>query len=440
MTRRPARQAAHGSGRTVLRSFTALASGETAGRLVGFVVLVLLARTLQPAALGLVILGTTLVNWFRIVVDSGTETLGVRDISRDPRRFREIADPILGLRLALSAIAGIIFFIVALLVADGDHRHVMWLFALLLPVTALNLRWMVLGVRAAKSVAVGNVGGQVLILVGVLLFVGDSHDVVAVPAIQTAGELLYALVVAGVAARRFGLVRPRVDLASWRETLRTSMPIMGNQAARGVLYSFDILLIGLVIGSTEVGLYGAAYKPVLFLSGLIGLYAVSFLSAYSASGDTIDQSELCRRAVRVAAAVTVPVALVMSVGAGTGLELAYGGAYGPATTALTILAWSIPVLAVGVPFAQVLIATNRQRLLFRHTFVAAALAIVADLAAVPLIGIEGAAGVTVASFTLILALNYRTSVGLGLVPSLGAIVARGPQAPQVAARAVAGQR
>jgi len=64
----------------VVRQFVALAGGEGIARLFGLVATLILARRLEPSGFGLVTLGITLVGWFGVVVDSGTETLNVRDI------------------------------------------------------------------------------------------------------------------------------------------------------------------------------------------------------------------------------------------------------------------------------------------------------------------------------------------------------------------------
>ena len=87
----------------------------------------------------------------------------------------------------------------------------LWLFALVLPMLAFNLRWMVLGVQQARAVAVGNVAGRVLLMVGVLLLVWNVHDTLHVPLLQAGAELTYALVVLAAVTRRFGLIRPRID-------------------------------------------------------------------------------------------------------------------------------------------------------------------------------------------------------------------------------------
>lgn len=417
--------------RALVRRFAALASGESAARLIGFVAVILMARRLSPTGFGLVVLGTTLVNWFRIVVDSGTEVIGVRDVARNPRRFREIAEPILGLRLALSlAAGGLLAGTAVLLPATATDRQAAVLFAVVLPVVALNLRFMVLGVEKAKAVAVGNVASQAVIVAGVVTLVQSRHDLLLVPAVLAVGELLYAIVVLGAVARRFGLVRPRVNLTAWFGLLRTGFPLTVNSVARTALYSFDVVLIGILLSRWEVGLYGAAYKPVMFGSGLVALLSVSVLAACSVPGAAGERAALVRRTALTAGGVTTLVAVGLSLGADLFLTRFFGQGYGAAAPALAILAWTLPVLACTIPYGSVLIAADRQRRLMRNNLTGAAFNVAANFVAVPLVGIEGAAAVTVASLLIVLVLNQRDAVRLGLAEPFAALRPRGGRVPQ----------
>jgi O-antigen/teichoic acid export membrane protein len=411
-----------GSWAGLIRNFGALAVGEGLARLLSFVALIVLARRLGPSGFGLVTLGATLVVWFSLVVDSGTEVLQLREISRQPNRFRAIAEPVLGLRLALSAGAMVLFGGAALLASSRpSDRYVLWLFALTLPMIALNLRWMVLGVRGAKAVAVGNASGELLFLTGVLLFVNELHDTIRVPLIETVGEGCYALVVLVAVARRFGFVRPRIDFAAWRDTLKSSYPLMVNQVARATVYSFDILLVAVLLGRHDVGLYGAAYKPVLFLSGAVGLFYISFLSAYS-SVSAERARELFRRTVLTTSAAAAAVAVALAVASAAVVSAFFGRAYDGSAVPLAILVWTVPILAATGAYAVALIAADRQSVLMRNNVVGAVFNVVANFAAIPLVGIEGAAAVTIASELLNLGLNYRSATRLGVAPGLRSLV------------------
>jgi O-antigen/teichoic acid export membrane protein len=408
------------SRRTLLRSFSTLAVGEMLARLAGLLALILLARRLLPYGFGLIILGTTLLNWFAIVADSGTEVITTRNVSRQPERFRSIVDYVLGLRLALSVIAAALFVAVVLITTGGGLKaSVLLPFALALPALALNLRWILIGVEAPRSVAIGNISSQVLLTAGVVLLITGEDSVREVPFLRVAAEFLYAAIVLGSLARRFGVPRPRIDIQIWRTTLAQSLPLLATNIARTMLYSADLLLIAVILGSKQTGFYGAAYKPVLFMAGINALYSTSFLSSLSAARSQGTRDRLTSSALRAGIGISVPIAGFATLAAPMVVPILYGHAYDSAIAPLAILAWSVPLIAVGVPYAGALLAADRQDTLMRHSALAAGLNVAANLVAIPLLGIDASAAITLASFALVLALNHRSSTAMGLVPPIG---------------------
>jgi PST family polysaccharide transporter len=408
----------------VIRSFVALASGEGVARMFGLVATLILARRLHPDGFGLVTLGITLVGWFGVVVDSGTETLNVRDISRAPERFREIADRVLGLRIALAIVTGAGYVIgVALFAKSGATRSVLMPFALVMPAVALNLRWMVLGLRQARAIAIGNVAARIAFLIGVLAVVYSSRDILRVPYLQAFSELVYGLVIIALVARGFGISRPRIDLAAWKDTLRGSLPLMIHGFARSALVTSDLLLIDLLIGPHPLGLYAAASKAPLFFSAAIGLFSVSFLAGYSAAGRE-EALELFRKAARILLGTSIAVAVVLSAAAPLIVPVVFGHRYNGAVASLAILAWILPMMALTTPYANALIAGHHQLTLMKNTIIGGVFAVGAGVAGIELVGIKGAAVVRVASALLILVLNYRSATVRGLAPRLGEIAFR----------------
>lgn len=398
----------------LLRSSKVLVSGEVISRLLGFASVFVLARALEPGGFGIVSLGTTLVIFLGILVDAGTEVLNVRDIAREPRRLRELSEPILGLRLALSLPAAVALGAVILVAADsGGDRLTLGIFALVLPLAALNPRWMVLGVDGSKAIAAGSVLKELIVLIGVLALVRQLHDTLIVALLIAAGELAFAGAVLFAMRRRFGLLRPRVDLDVWRRTLRQGRPILVNNLARTAVFSFDVLLIALLLTRESVGLYSAAYKPVLFAVSALALFYVSFLAHYSAAAGE-DARQLFRRTVALGFGVTVPVALLFTFESSTFVELAYGEAFGGAAAALSVLIWTVPILALSGAYRQALIAGGHERRLMVNNVIGAHFNVAANLAVIPLFGIVGAAAVTIASELLIATLNARAVVTLGL--------------------------
>jgi O-antigen/teichoic acid export membrane protein len=407
----------------VLRSFLTLAAGEGIARAFGIVIQLILIRTLNPGPYGLITLGIALVGWFGLVVDSGTESLKVKEISRRPDRFREIADPVLGLRIALSIVAGLALGLSAYFLANSEgSQTVLPRFAFVLPAIAINLRWMVLGIREARAVALGNVASRIVLLATVVLFVTRPHDAGRVPYLEAIAEATYALVIMALVARRFGFPRPRIDLAVWRSTLTQGFPLLVYGGCRATILTMDIILIALILGHGEAGLYGAALRPVVLFLGTLGLFSISFLSGYSAAPEG-ESSSLVRRSALFGLLCTVAIAIVLSAGSPL-VSVVFGDRYADSAAPLAILAWTLPIAALAVPYSSVLIARDRQDLLMRNNIGGAAFNVGANVLAITLIGIDGAAMVRVATYALMLALNHRTCVSRGLAPSLAVVFAR----------------
>jgi O-antigen/teichoic acid export membrane protein len=389
------------------RRFAALFAGEGVARAVGFVLVLVLARRLEPDGFGVVTLGLTLVAWFTFVVDSGTELLTVRDIARTPDRFRQIADNVLGLRLALSLVAAVVFVVGVEVFARSVYtRDAVVLFALLLPAIALNLRWMVLGVGGSRGVAVGNVASRVLVLIGALLLVIDPSDVRRVPILETAGELLYALVILVYVSRRVGLIRPGFDLGAWRLTLRQSLPLMASGVARATIFSFDVIVVSLALGPHDLGIYGIALRPVDFAAGAVGLFSLSFLSAFTATTHA-DAAALHGRALRVSVAACCALAFMLSLGSLL-IPFVFGNEYVAAVPVLAILAWRVPFAALSGMYTSVLVARHRQRTLMWNAVAVVPAAVGIDLAAILLFGLTGAAVASIAVAALFAFVNYQS--------------------------------
>lgn len=419
--------------RELLGSFATLAAGESAARLIGFVAVVLMARRLGPGGFGVAVLGMTLVNAFRIIVDSGTEVMGVRDASRTSHRFRELIEPILGLRLALSLAAALLFSAVALAIPNhANDRQALLMFALVLPMMGLNIRYMVLGVHAPKAVASGHVAAQTLLAVGALLLLHDRDDLPLVPLLYAVAELLYAAIILAAVAHRSGAIRPRIELDAWRRAVRSGLPLAVTGLAGAVKYSLDLLLIAALLGAQDVGLFGAAYKPVLFFSTLLALLSISFLSTYSRSAGGAEQRELTRKTVVVAALGTIPLAMLISAGSAPAISLVFGSDYAGSATPFAILAWTLPLLAMSLPYGNILIAGDKQGVFMRHNIAGTLANVAATAAAIPLFGLSGAAGATVFSSALVMTLNYRSAVRLGLTEPLWSASSRRGSGPAAA--------
>lgn len=395
------------SWRTTLRRFLVLFSAEAIARGFGLVTIVVQARRLGPDGFGLVAVGLAITTWVGLVADAGTEVLTTRNVARAPSRFHRLAGEVLGLRIALAlACAAVVIAGAALFAQTATSRAVYMSFGLVIPAAALNLRFITMGAAGARPMTFGIVASQAALLGGTLLLVHDHGDTTVVPFLYTGAELVFAGVVLGVVAHRFGLIRPRINLARWTTTLRASFPLMIGALARGAVAALDLAVVGIVLGPHDAGQYSAGSRPMLFLLTVAGLYFYSFMVSYAAV-DGGGRPQLVRRSVRGGLAVSVPVALLLTLAAAPLIDLLFGARFDEAAVVLSILVWKVPAAALGSTFSGVLLAQGRQRTLMWIQLTGAAVAATVVIPAALTVGIVGVAAGSVAASAVVAALLVR---------------------------------
>jgi O-antigen/teichoic acid export membrane protein len=178
-------------------------------------------------------------------------------------------------------------------------------------------------------------------------------------------------------------------------------------------------MIALILGHPQAGLYGVALKPSAFFLGAIGLFSIALLSGYSAAPDG-ETTALFRRSVLLGSVSMTGVAIVLTAAAPL-ITLVFGHGYRGAATAMAVLGWTLPLAGLSVPYATVLVARHRQDVLMRNNIVGAVFFLAGNALLIPLVGVNGAAGVRVATYALMLLVNHNACVGRGLAPSLSEV-------------------
>ena len=142
----------------------------------------------------------------------------------------------------------------------------------------------------------------------------------------------------------------------------------------------------------------------------LGIFSVSFLSSFSsAKGDAARW--LLRKTMWTSFAVCLPLGVALSAGSILIVPAVFGQRYHSAAGVLAILAWRVPIVALASPLGSALVSSGRQRTLMRNNIAGAIVLAGADLAAIPLFGVLGAAAGGVGGSAIVLALNYRAVSG-----------------------------
>ncbi|MEO8578504.1 MAG: flippase, partial [Gemmatimonadales bacterium] len=397
--------------------FFALAFGETGARLIAFVTTAYLARRLGASAFGQIGFATAVLMHFGPGLLMGTGEVGSREVARNQQNAPVIAATGITLRViaALVAMTAILTF-ASVLGLDPERRTITSLYALCVIPIAFDTSWVYKGLGRTGRIGMAILLVEVVCLVLVLIFVKAPADVTRVPLTQLTGSLTAA------AFLTIPLMRghwPRPTLNSLRRMARQSAMITVSRVLRVVVVSLDVILLGFMVSSQELGWYSAAYRIVFFVMALLYAAHSAFLPEIAQSADNPRAlSAILSRAIGMALAVTIPFVVGGVLIARPMMNLIFGAEYQAGAGALQLLLFSLVLLAVHAATRSVFLAMHRLGLETAIIAVGVATNIALNLYLIPRYGIEGAAVATVAGEAVILAGAFITLARLGVRPSV----------------------
>ncbi len=405
-----------------LANFAALGPSEVLGRAAGFFATALLARKLGVDAFGYLGFAVAIISYFGVALTAGFADIGGREVARDPLSAKRLGSDATGIRLLIAAGGMAAIAIVAFaFITSPLQRAVLLLSSLSLISSALDTTWVYRGLSRNKTSALALLLAQLVYLAGVIAFVSAPRDVYRVPLIQLAGDMLAALILIALLFRG-GIPRP--SMSGGLALLKQSGFITASRLLRSLIVTFDVLLLGLIAGSHQVGLYTAAYRVCMFVTTIAIATHIVFLPGMtrSVSEGTESLTRVLSRSISLTTAVILPIVVGGIILARPLLVFLFGADYGAGAVAFQILLASIAVLAIHGTTHNVFIAmhqTHREALIFGG---GAVVNVVLNLILIPRYQLTGAAFATLAAEGFILAASAVALYRSGLRPYISRMI------------------
>jgi O-antigen/teichoic acid export membrane protein len=389
----------------IRRNFAILSAAQTAGRLLAFAVTVHLTRTLLAEGFGAVAFATSVLAGAALLVDLGFDSLGPLEVARGRVPVLALARNVVALRLTLTvpALAALALFTWLAPVTTAT-KAVVILYGLSVLANAVDLNWVFLGAERMGVSAAADLAQQGLIAALAFSLVREPEHLLRMPLIFLAGRAAAVVILAVAAGRSWGNLRPALDRALLKDLVPAALPFAGAAAVAVVLTYFDLVLVGLWMGTADAGLYGAAYRVLWLPTMLVTAYLTALrpsVARRAMAGDVSPFSLLGGFAPGVVA-VGVAVAAAGFLLAPSLVDLLYGSSYHAAVAPLRLLLVSFALLVISRHYRLVLVASGRQATDLRIMAAAAALNVALNVWLIPRFGLLGAASSNVASEAAIL--------------------------------------
>jgi O-antigen/teichoic acid export membrane protein len=351
---------------------------------------IVVARTLGAYSFGQLSIFFLVCRYSGLVADWGASYRGSRDVAAG---WHGSVHFLLRRRLLLA-------FGLAALAAGGASASG---FAELAPLAVVTLAlgsnrdWIALGreqgLRAGSPAAVQGI----VIGVGALLV----HSVTEAALVVAVGY--------GLGACISVVLNPRYGRAKdFEDPPRTDGWMLVAVLAAQVTSTFDILLLGLMIGATDAGIYAAVYRVPNAVLALLSILFAGFLPLATALRfhDRDAYRRLLRRSLKisgisgVALAVCAPVAAIL-------VPAVFGHAYRSGSIPLLILMVATALATFAAPLHSFAQATARDRGYSLILSLAAAFNLAGNLIFIPMGGMRAAASVTLGTQGLLVLLLGR---------------------------------
>jgi O-antigen/teichoic acid export membrane protein len=384
--------------RAVSNSLFILAA-RTVSRVISLVVVIVLANALGDTNYGRY---TTLIAYSGLVAvigDLGFQSLYTREAARNRAELGHYLGTLIVFRIALAALAAIVFAI-ALGLGAGLYSLIIPGCALLIATAyASLLRNTFYSVGRAEFDAIAIVA-ETLIQAVLIIFGARRHSGVSYYVWAYAASFTFTIVYSIVVIRvfRLGRIRLALDLNLIRSWWPLALPFAFTFFLTNVYFRAGVLILQQFRSFAEVGWYTFAYKPFEALQfvplaiqtvvyPLLGVYFVS-----DASRLNLAYQRFFKVLVLLGWPLTVGTfVLVHSINQ----IFNRSGAFGQSEPALRILAFGIVFLFANSAFYAMLNAMNRQGLNAWATALAAVINIALNFALIPFYGYLAASTMTV---------------------------------------------
>jgi O-antigen/teichoic acid export membrane protein len=225
--------------------------------------------------------------------------------------------------------------------------------------------------------------------------------------------------------------RENLQIRSWvfrtsraKSLLSQSWPLILSAVMVTLYMQIDVLMIKFFTGSKEAGIYSAAARisEAWYFIPVAIVTSVFPAIIHARKTDPTRYQKRLQNLYDLLVAISLPIALIVSLGADTFIPLLYGDKFIGAGTMLSIHIWSGIFVFLGSASGQYLLAEGFTMISFYRTAIGAIINILLNLWLIPLYGGQGASVATLIAYFsatfFILAFSKTRKEGYKMLKSL----------------------
>jgi O-antigen/teichoic acid export membrane protein len=382
-------------------------------KIISFTYFTLLARYVGPASLGQYYLAISFTTIFSIVIDLGFANILTREIAKNKERAGVLLGNVLTLKLPLSILAvGVVVALVNWLPYDPLTKSLVYVSACSMVLDSFTSTFfaVIRGFHNLKYESISSIVYQIIVLVcgySALLLGGGLLPAMLALAVASIYNFTYAWF---VLKKHFHLPwRWRYDPAIIKEVLLISWPFAVYAIFQRLYTYLDSVLLSVLAGNAQVGLYQVAFKIIFALQFLPSAFTASLYPALSAywQSDRKQLSISFERAINYLVIIVVPI-IVGTVVLAEPIVWLFKAGYAEAVWPLRISIIALFFIFLNFPIGSLLNACDEQRKNTRNIAVVMILSVLMNWLLIPHWQALGASCTVLATNAVMFVLGLQT--------------------------------
>jgi O-antigen/teichoic acid export membrane protein len=379
-----------------------LATSHVITSILGFFLLIYLARYLGEVGFGKYSFAVSFTGLFAIFASLGINNYIIRELARNKELTNEYITNISVIKLLLSLLTfALIALTINLMNYPQDTTHAVYLFGIYMLLTSFTFtfRSIFQAYEKMEYDAAVMVIEQVLRLALVLLVLSFGYGLIELGFVYIFTGIVAMVLSFSIVLIKIAKPKPTINFSLWKTLVIGSIPFALNALFGVLFFQIDTVMLSVFKGDAAVGIYNAAYTPLLALGVIPTVFIAAIYPVMSryfvSSRNSLENFTVLSS--KYMAILGFPVAMGCFFLADRFIALFYADQFSASIIAFQILALFIPLRFVSSITGTLLTSTNRQGFRTVSVGLSALFNIVLNAVMIPYMSYIGACIATVLS-------------------------------------------
>lgn len=374
----------------IAKNFIALFAGNVVSQAIVFFTIIKIARLLPSAEFGLFSFAQAIANYFARTTEFGLETIAVRRISKN-ENSSSLLENVVAFRLVFTVIILALIYVFCIVTFQFNGNVVLLILIFSLFGVSLSPEWYYQAYEKMQMMSLIRITRSLFFLFPIIMVSSALSTAYDISFLYSISFILSSILFFIFVVLKSGFHVSEIKISKIRGLIKESYPIGISGMLMQIPFYFNIFIIGLAMDKSDVGMYSAAYRPVLaFWSfGIMAMYNSFFPVMNSVSNNIESFEKYLRTLTKIFIVLSVIMGLSLIPMGPSILSVLYSDKYNDASYIfqLSLIVVGIVLSRTGIEYS--LVSLNRQKEYLHGIIMVSFLYIILSTIAVLMYGILG---------------------------------------------------